>query len=139
MNEPTTDPGIMEALKQSTIGAALSGFNFVSPAAQSHAARLFADEIEVKRDVVGQVLVTDRRSGRLASEMINEAMASPAWSHYLQPAAQRSPAAPETPFPVAPGVVLSRQNVIAEWVRAAAATPPPPNERRGLSLLRRRP
>jgi hypothetical protein len=68
--------------KANVIGDALAGIKFVSPDAERDARAKLAVAVTAARDAAGTIVVRDP-TGRPAADVIREALASPAYAHFL--------------------------------------------------------
>jgi hypothetical protein len=74
--------------KVNAIHAQLAGVRFRSPEAATDALDKLDRRLEARRDDSGKVIVRCRETGRPASDVIKESLASPAFAHFLEPTSQ---------------------------------------------------
>lgn len=98
------------AERERTIAGQLGGVPFVSPEAAGQVRQLLEGRFETRTDATGAIVVQEVGTGRPAADVIREALATPAFAHFIRPTAGGGAGA-QTPNP-AGGVGQGAMNPI---------------------------
>lgn len=90
------DAWLGEAVER-TIANKLTGKAWVSESAAIHAARLLRDDLESVLGDDGKPVVRDRKTGRPATDVLEERLSSPEFAHYLKAPGKGGSGAPTPP------------------------------------------